>query len=433
MTVATIHDRLVRLRRDRRGVTSAAFAGAGVVLFGAVAMATDVGVWYAARRDAQSAADAAAIAGALTLPRATATQARNSALDLAARNGFAHAGATTVAVNIPPMAGPRRTDPNAVEVVVRQQQTMGAAGMFLSSPPTVQARAVGTLRDDRPVCLLALTDGISLGGSAAISAPDCAVASNRRSGDGFSISGSASLAAYTVSAVTTCDGCDRAALRVTEPYKEWQFAATNPYAALDTKLLPRFNGSSCLNPSGQATLEPYETNGGRAYCQDIRLNAGETLTLRPGTYYLSNASLRINGGATLRCSGCTGGQGVTIVLTGNPNTVGEIDVNSAATVELNAPANPADPDWRGILFYRDVRASTGGTAVRLNGGAGLRLAGGMYFPSSVVQFTGSSGMTGCTVLVAAALDFRGNASAAVSSCALTGTQTPVTRRVAVVE
>jgi hypothetical protein len=101
---------------------------------------------------------------------------------------------------------------------------------------------------------------------------------------------------------------------------------------------------------------------------------------------------------------------------------------------LRAPNTPADPDWRGVLFFRDPRATSNPTnnpAVQINGGMTTQLRGGMYFPNSHVRFNGNAGSSACSVVVAGSIEFSGNAGVAL--CAETGTATPRTRQVAISE
>ncbi|WP_158287918.1 pilus assembly protein TadG-related protein [Falsiroseomonas bella] len=414
-----------------------AFAGTAVVLFGAVAIAADAGVWYSARRGAQNAADVAAAAAATSLAMSGAAPARTAGLDVAARNGFPNLAPTSVAVNIPPSSGANSTNPSAVEVIVRQQQSLGAAGFFLSAAPTVQGRSVASLRDASNVCVLALTGTLSFGGNSVVDAPNCVLASNRRSLAGVETNGNSfDVIAFSLSTVGSCPNCTSSRFQLTQRAAEWQVPVENPFAHLDAKLLPIFNAGTCLDPGNNPTsLAPYETNGRRAYCDDIRLSGNRTLTLSPGTYYLNNASLSLQGG-TLRCPTCTGDSGVTIVLTGSPGSIGDITINGNANVEnLRAPNAPADPDFRGVLLFRDGRAtntgSNGNPPVRINGGANLTLMGGMYFPNAHSRFNGTAGTALCGVLVGASFEFTGNAG--VARCGEVGTRVPQTRIVVVAE
>src|SRR5262245_35180235 len=60
-----------RLLADRRGATAVTFAFASIALTGLVGLGAEAGNWYVMKRAGQNAADAAAIAGALTLGTAS--------------------------------------------------------------------------------------------------------------------------------------------------------------------------------------------------------------------------------------------------------------------------------------------------------------------------------------------------------------------------
>jgi Flp pilus assembly pilin Flp len=76
-----------RLARDESGAVAVIFAIVFLVIVGVAALAVDVGYWYTAKRQLQSAADAAALAGCNELAQAAGdTAVRNTAADYAARN-----------------------------------------------------------------------------------------------------------------------------------------------------------------------------------------------------------------------------------------------------------------------------------------------------------------------------------------------------------
>ncbi|PWS34192.1 hypothetical protein DFH01_26560 [Falsiroseomonas bella] len=436
MTSFTPRTLLRSLRADRRGVSSLAFAAAAVGFFGAVAIAADAGVWYSARRGAQNAADAGSAIAAVALSMSGATQARTAALDVASRNGFPNVAPTTVAVNIPPSSGPNVGNATAVEVVIRQQQGLGAAGFFLSTPPIVQGRSVASLREASNVCILALNGQLWAGGNTAVNTPNCVLASNRRSIPSAEIVGnSLSINAFSISTVTTCLNCENGNVVLAQRFREYQPPTLDPYTALNTKVMPRAS-NGCTNRGGgnNRNLTPFEKNNREVYCGDIRINGGEVVTVEPGTYYLFNGSLFVMGGGSLTCPTCTNGEGVVFVFTGDPASIGGVQIAGNSTVNIRAARLPKDPDYAGILFYRDIRATTNNInnpAVDIAGTAGINLAGGMYFPSSHVRFIGTSGTVACSVLVANSIDFQGTSD--VTGCAETGTRVPQTRMVVVSE
>lgn len=430
---------LRRPLRDRRGSVSLFFASGATVLFGAVALATEAGSWYLTRRNAQNAADAAATAAALALANGAApASGRAAAEDVAGRNGFRSATGTTVTVNIPPLSGPQAGDPAAVEVTIRQPQHLLLASLVIEAEPVVSVRSVARVMGLSPVCALALRGSMSMGGNSFTSGQGCVLASNNRGVGAIQVTGSAEVIADSLSASGTCVGCNQTgAVRLARPYAEYQPPATNPYAALDSLAQPSFSSARCLTPPSKGgALEPYNPADPKAYCGTISLSGNNTLTLSPGHYYIQNGSFDIQSG-TVNCPACTGGQGVTIVFIGSPASIGAPQINANAAVTLVAPAvNPVDTAYNGVLFHRLAAAPTG-SLVSINGGASTTLAGGMYFPSSLVRFNGNAEVrnSNCIALVADTLDFTGTADVYldVNGCAARGTPVAQTRTVRLTE
>jgi Flp pilus assembly protein TadG len=430
---------LRRPLRDRRGSVSLFFACGATVLFGCVALATEAGSWYLTRRNAQNAADAAATAAALALANGAAPAGgRLAAEDVAGRNGFRGAAGTTVSVNIPPLAGPQAGDPAAVEVTIRRPQPLLLAGLVTETEPVVQVRSVARVMGLSQVCALALRGSISMGGNSFTSGQGCVLASNSRGTGAIQVTGSAEVVADSLSASGTCVGCNQAgAVRLARPYAEYQPPATNPYAALDNLTQPSFGSARCLTPPSKGgSLVPYNPADPKAYCGTVSLNGNNTLTLSPGHYYIQDGSFDIQSG-TVTCPTCTGGQGVTLVFIGSPATIGGPSINANAAVTLVAPAaNPVNAAYNGVLFHRVAAAPTG-SLVTINGGASTTLAGGMYFPSSLVRFNGNAEVrnSSCISLVADTLDFTGTADVYldVNGCAARGTPVAQTRTVRLTE
>jgi Flp pilus assembly protein TadG len=432
---------------DRRGATAITFAVTATALIGFAAIATEAGGWYLTRRSAQNAADAGARAGALALvlgPAAgRAAQITASAADLAGQNGFTADGATTLTVNNPPVVGAHVGDGSAVEVTISQRQPVRFTALFMAGPATITTRAVAKAEDGNRACILGLTGGLLMGGNSVTSGPGCVLASNADKTDSISIYGSAEVTAYSLlavggrrSAVGGCAGCASSGVHLTKPYTEYQLPLSNPYAALDGKT---YSPSCRAAPSKNATsISP--TGLSQAYCSSIELEGNNTLDFAPGTYLFKNASVNIQSG-TVTCADCIGGAGVTVVFMGDPAAIGGIKINANAVVTLRAPtANPDDPDFDGVLFFRDPRATTNNTgnpSVRINGGSDTYLFGAMYFPTSYVKFNGNTDMTPstCTELIGGTVDFTGTANTYVdiTGCDVGGTRVPRGQIVRLVE
>jgi uncharacterized membrane protein len=101
-----------------------------LAMLGIGALAIDTGGLWATRRMMQSAADAAAMAGADAIAiSANTTNVTSSAKSASAQNGFTDGSSTTrssynvsVSVYSPPQSGPFSSNSNAVEVKVSQSQ-----------------------------------------------------------------------------------------------------------------------------------------------------------------------------------------------------------------------------------------------------------------------------------------------------------------------
>jgi hypothetical protein len=431
---------------DRRGATAVIFGLSATVVIGFVGLGTEGGTWYLTRRNAQNAADVAAYAGAVRLSFAQSDlgltlanakpQAIAAATDTATQNGFTTGTSSTIVTPITPPVAPSGFAGNvtAVEVTVQRTRPRLLSGLFLASDPVIIARGVASLLSQGPACMLAQSGGLSIGGSATVNAGSCTLASNNTASNGINIFGSATVSAGSLTSAGGCSGCASATL--TTPYTAYAPPTTNPFAYLDTKVLPTFSNSTCYsvtglnNNNGNISVSPLTLSPqpNKAICALHASNSGQVIHFTPGTYYFYNTNFTIDGG-TVDCPTCTGGAGVTLVFTGNPASIGGPVIAANATVTLTAPSrnfgdNPATPaahddrDYDGILFFRDPRATSnsGNAQVKINGGANTVLTGGMYFPNSSITYQGNSNTSQCSVLIAGAISLTGNTGVNVSNC-----------------
>ncbi|MFC7738509.1 pilus assembly protein TadG-related protein [Roseomonas sp. GCM10028921] len=409
---AAPHSRCPRL--DNRGSTSAFVAASATVLLGFVGLAADGGAWYLSLRDATTAADLAALAGARALIRDGDGIA--TARDTATQNGFDPPSGATVQVNIPPSSGSFAGRTSAVEVTIARPQPVKFAGLFVTQTPVIRTRAVAITAVAEQVCLLALGGGLELGGNSTSNARDCTMASNATSPGGISVVGSALV--RTTSLVTTglCSGCSSGDVWTSDARTERPVIDANrpdpiidPFASLRswTPTPP----PTCQDLGSSRTM-----NASPGLLCNVTVGTNDTLHLSPGLYYVKG---------DLTVQGTINGDGVTLVMTGEPDNVGTIRINAQAKGTLRGPASskiPGYPAAAGLVLYRDARATNNGPSkeVQLNGGAAMDIFGGIYLPTSDVVINGRSSMgSNCFSIVGYRLSLSGNSDTQVdvSGCA----------------
>ncbi len=155
-------------RRRASGQVMIIFALASLVLVGFVALSVDTGFLMAERRQTQSAADAAALAGAKALFDGNTGQITSSAQSYGADNAGVPAG--NVTVNWPPATGTFAGDNEYVQVTISKEVEKFFVGALYSGSWEVSASAVaGVELVPSDYGLIALDEpGIRLTGNADI-------------------------------------------------------------------------------------------------------------------------------------------------------------------------------------------------------------------------------------------------------------------------
>jgi hypothetical protein len=166
-----------------------------LVLMGFLAMATDVGILFHDRRELQTAADGAAVAGALEMQKGgTAAQITTAADNAAASNGFTNgSNGVAITVNNPPTSGYHQSG-GYVEVNIRQSSIPTVLmGLFGQKNVDVATRAVAGATAATKNCDTNLgTTGpdLTLRGSAKIIAPNCGINNASSSSNSVDTTGS---------------------------------------------------------------------------------------------------------------------------------------------------------------------------------------------------------------------------------------------------
>lgn len=404
---------LRRLHRNVRGNMAVLFGLASPLVVGAAGLGVETGYWYLLDRELQTAADMAAYAGAVEL-RASATR---SVVDSIARQeartqGFDDTLGTAV-VNTPPQSGSYRSG-RAVEVLLTREVPRLFTALFVQDALTLSARGVAQFDDGGTACVLALSPedpgAVTFTGNALSLLNGCNVMSNSLASDSVTVTGSADV---TVPCVLAAGGVDvDSGLHLTACRQPATFAppAADPFAS---RAEPSLGGSCRSLPSGggSSTLTPGRYCGGGVLRGDI--------TLSPGVYVIDGGNVRVNATANLR------GSGVTLYFTNNAT----VDINGSASLTLSAPTTGP---FKGMLMWGDDDNDPG--EVKLNGNASSRLTGAVYFPTADVEFLGNfSGSNGCMRLVAHTIRFTGSTSMNADCTAAGMDDVPLPGRVVLVE
>lgn len=293
------------------------------VLLGFAAFATDLGVVLHQKRLAQSAADSAAIAAALSVSQGG--NAVSSGQADATANGFtngavdSYGNATTVHIYTTPIDGGFIGQVGYVEATISQQAPTFFMRVFGRSFMTVNARAVATYKGAATGCIYVLNPknaplAANPWGNSTISAPNC----------GFLVNGNIKLGASdTVTAgYVGASGTITGPEHINGSYSEGIAQFGDPLARLSgASNMPTVSGSSCTSPKNS------DGSAGPACFLNVPLSG----TLAPGVYMYTNPS-------SATYTGNVVGNGVTVILTNGSilSTTGGSGKGNA-TITLTAP------------------------------------------------------------------------------------------------
>lgn len=364
-----------------------------VALIGFVGLALDVGFAWGARRRMQTAADAAATAGAVASRLGyTITPA---AKDAASLNGFTD-GTSGVSVNVTSPYSGGSCSSNCVKVSIDQAQSTYFLRVLGYSSIDVKASAVaGAVNSGSCVYTLdkSASPGLKVSGNANISL-SCGAIVNSTQSPGATCSGSATFTATSIGvAGTASGGC------FTPSPTTGVSDVANPFSSLGTTAPSCSGGSGSQNiTNGQIVV----LNAG-SYCGGITIHNGATVTLTPGTYNLGSGGLKVTGG-TIIGTGVTFVSSSAVSFTGNP------------IVNLSAPTSGT---YEGILFFD---TDTNGSEITGTGTSSFD--GSLYFPNSNLKYSGNSSTLGYTIIAAGSLEFTGGATLGDNYSSLGG-QSPI--------
>ncbi len=398
---------------DRRGMVLALTAILTPVVVGVMAMALDAGVMYLQRRQAQSAADAASLAGAYAIYNGSNfSTAQSTAVSVAMHNGF------TIPTSYV-------TQPSPTQVAVKISSNpprffsalWGKGNLEIAASATSQASSSssGTVPYSKASVVLlnpSASGSLYLAGSAQVHSGSCGSCGSCNSNScgtcgsvgcghgggcggfgscggcggcgGIQVNSSNQTAVIANNAGGTAADIDVVGGYITSSggYLSGRIttgvsSAADPLASISA---PSDPGSSCNQDAymkgypgwGSYTMQPGQ------YTSDVNLGNGGTFTMAPGLYYFKNgANLTIANGARLT------GSGVTIYTQGG----GTINFEGGTTTTLSAPGSSSNGTIQGMVYMQD-RTST--TAPNFANGTSVNLSGTFYAAKAPLVFAGGN-------------------------------------------
>lgn len=419
---------LRKLWTNRRGNALVIFGAAMPLIIGSAGLATDTIEWSLWKRQAQRAADSAALAGvfgrqagqAVTTGACSASNPTSRDLtqgDVSNRLG----SVPTCAVVVDGWGGAAN---QSVQVTVSVTHSLPFSSMFMTATPTISAAATAAMVQSGRYCMVSLDNasdtGINFTGNPTVNL-GCGMKTNAKGTSAIDCGGSSSITATPVAAVGYIPTCSNFTSGTT--YQSYSPPQTDPYGAIPVPSVP----SGCnqdLAYNGQNTSQTIVGTGSWAnntpttVCYtDFTVGSGKTFTGSDLVIVINKKQSNGSGGnltlqGNVTCTRCI--FVLTSDNTGTPTPIGNVTVNGGAHLNLVAPNAGT---YNGILIYQDRRASScGNWCNKINGDATSVISGSVYMPKQEVQFDGGSGMTtNCLQLVAWQLQFAGN-TAVNNSC-----------------
>jgi len=399
--------------RSEKGYTLVLVALGLTGLMGALGIAFDVGYLEYTQRQMQTAADAAAQAGAEEIVRGDTTGLVAAADTDSASNGFTNGtNNVTVTINNPPQSGYYLGSNYAVEAIISRSVPTFFMRVLNTDSATVTARAVAA-QVSSPNCVFALdptaADAIEASNDAQV-VVGCGIISDSSNSKAVYSTGSASISGTAVNIVGSYYTDNNGHISPTP--KTSVLPLSDPLGAV-----PAPTVGSCTytnyppqNGGSHVTLSP------GTYCNGLNVTNGMTAVFNPGTYIIVGGGMHFAGGTTET------GTGVTFYVTKNSTySFAPVVMDNGVNVTLSAPTSGT---YLGMLLFQDrsiTTANTSNSATQLQGGATMALSGALYFPGT--QFTvanGTNTSASYTIIVADTIVFAGGMNLSANYTGLQG-------------
>ena len=382
----------------------------GLVALGFIAFALDAGVLFRAKRMAESAAQAAAVAAAEQMGVNNASNEQAVANGMAKLNGFDTTLSTNPATVTLTTPSTGNFTGSYVQATVSMPIKTYFMGAFSSSKGTVPVAATaiagGGVSSQICVCL---NGNLSMVGGSTLDASGCGIMDNSASSGSISVSGST---IDGTSFASTSTGWSLSGDTVNVP-ADAIVAGETTSCTPSLPTAPTFVVGNCITDPGGAggthTFGPANASSTICY-KGLTMGAnGGTTTLNPGTYVIYGNYLTFDSGSGGHSN--LGGNGVFFYLTNGAELVmqGGANVNlvSGGATKNGGGTAPSVGVNDGILIYQP---SSDTAVLGFNGGSSSFMNGAIIAPGANVTINNGSGATAEGGLVAKSMSMSGGAS-----------------------
>jgi Flp pilus assembly protein TadG len=371
------------------------------MLLAFMALAFDVGQFLSVKRQLQTAADAAALAGALEVQQC-GTTANCNVMTTAATSAITEDGigtpsllkncatntntALTLVLNNGPCAlgtnDPNHGNTQYVEAEVTLQQPAFLARIVGFTGLRIAARSEAAAGNP-PSCVYVTNPTASQallmnGGSSLVASCGVTVAST--SSSALLVDGGSSEPVLTGTAINIAGGDlinDPGQAQISpSPTLNYTGSTADPLSNYAAPTNP-----GCSQQSGNYTPNgPTVTFNPGGYCGGINLNSGVAATFNSGVYYMGG-SINVDSGASIT------GTGVTFYFNS-----GTLQMNSSSTVSISAPNSGT---YAGMLLYAPSSNTAG---MDIDTGSTSTFQGIIYLPGATLTLNSGSNAAAYTIL-----------------------------------
>lgn len=376
----------MRALREEAGQVVVIVALAFAVMLLGVGLAIDTGQLFVIRRDAQSAADSAAWAGAVTLHLGGNNAAAvAAAFTDAGLSGYVTDANTTVSAESPPLSGIYIGSVNHVLVTITTDVTTTFLTGATGGATRITVTAVGAnsvIPAEFAIMSLSPDDraAFAIGGNGSTSVSGAGILVNSSDSQAAAtVVGNGTVAVASPWPIEIVGGYsgsgtfspvpDTGASPEPNPFTSWQEPDPADYTVRSTSKLSLGSGSTTLQPG--------------VYIGGIAISSSANVTLEPGVYILRGGGLQNTGNGTLT------GLGVMIfntvadhpLSTGN---CGDLSLSGNGTMLLSAMTSG---EYKGMLFWQDEDCDA---AVKWTGNGTVdAVTGTIYAPTAAFEIAGN--------------------------------------------